>query len=174
MPRPARLARSSALTVAAAALAIVVVTGGLAAAGVHKLSNNSGSAAPVGNAGATLALHEGGQLAVDFTTFDYRTLPADFRRTAALSTPAFAKTYLQQSRLVESSIRKVKAVSVSQVVATGLQAYDPVKGTATVLVAINDTTKNIKAPTGDVRYYRMQVQMVHEDGKWLASQVQPV
>jgi hypothetical protein len=161
--------------IVAGALAVTIIAAGLSVAGVVKLIRNSGSdsgSGPVGSAAVT-ALADGGQLAVDFTSFDYRTLGRDFVRTASHATPAFAKTYLQQSRLVASVIRKAQAVSVSQVVATGLSAFNPAAGTATVIVALNDTTKNTKSPGGTVQYFRMQVQMVKQGGDWVASAVTP-
>jgi hypothetical protein len=59
------------------------------------------------------------------------------------------------------------------VVATGLSSFNPSAGTATVIVALNDTTKNTKSPAGTVQYFRMQVQMVKQGGEWVASAVTP-
>jgi hypothetical protein len=157
------------VTVAAAALSVL----GIVKYGHDGSTSSSSSGTAAQASGATTALTDGGQLAVDFTSFNYLTLDQDFTKTAADATGAFAKTYLAQSRAVESLIKKAKAVAISQVVATGLQAYAPSKGTATVLVALNVTTKNTKAPAGTVQYFRMQVQMVNKDGKWLANAVTP-
>jgi Mce-associated membrane protein len=165
--------------VIAVALAVALVAAVLAVLGLRKHSRDNGaatgSAAGVSSAaaGATTALAEGGQLAVDFTSFNYQTLDNDLTATARHATASFSKTYLSQSRAVASLIKKAKAVSSSKVVATGLQNYSPTAGTATVLVALNDTTKNTKAPAGTVQYFRMQVQMVRQDGTWLASGVTP-
>jgi hypothetical protein len=169
--------------VIAVALVVAVVAAALAVVGLRKLSDDShpsstgatstGSDPASLAANSTTALVEGGQIAVDFTSFNYQTLDQDFAATAAHATPAFAKTYLSESRTVASLIKKAKAVSVAQVVATGLQAYEPAKGTATVIVALNDTTKNTKSPAGTVQYFRMQVQLVNQDGKWLATAVSP-
>jgi hypothetical protein len=120
---------------------------------------------------ATTALAEGGQLAVDFSSFDYRTLSQDFAATATHATSGFAKTYLAQSEVAAPLLKKAKAVAVSQVVATGLQAFSAAKGTATVVVALNVTTKNTKSPGGTIVYYRMQLQLVDQHGHWLASAV---
>jgi Mce-associated membrane protein len=171
--------RARAQAVIAVALVVAVVAGVFAVLGIRKHSRDSDSAGtPSGTvataaADATTAVAEGGQLAVDFTSFNYQTLNHDLTATASHATATFAKTYLNQSRAVASLIRKAKAVSVSQVVATGLQSYNPTAGTASVLVALNDTTKNTQSPAGTVQYFRMQVQMVKQNGTWLATAVTP-
>jgi Mce-associated membrane protein len=170
--------RGRAQLVVVIALIVAVGAGALAVLGVVKYAHASSTSGSSGRtaalaSGATTALTDGGQLAVDFTSFNYQTLDQDFTKTAKEATGAFAKTYLAQSRAVESLIVKAKAVSVSQVVATGLQSYTPSKGTATVLVALNVTTKNTKTPAGTVQYFRMQVQMVNKGGKWYANAVTP-
>jgi hypothetical protein len=177
VPSPGPVPRR-ANAIVAFALAVTVAAAVLSVFGVVKLVRNSGTAGsasnPAATAEATTAKTEGGQIAVDFTSFDYRTLAADYKRTAAHATPAFAKTYLQQSRLVASFVKKAKAISTSSVVATGLVAFDPTAGTATVNVALNDTTKNVKSPAGAVQYYRMSVDLVKQGGVWLAQGVNPV
>jgi hypothetical protein len=164
----------------AVTLVVVVLTGVLTVVNAIKLSHDThaansprGTSAAAVAASATTAMAEGGQIAVDFTSFNYQTLTADLNRTANRATPAFAKIYLAQSHAVSSLIEKAKAVSIAQIVATGLQSFSPTKHTATVIVALNDTTKNTKTPAGSVQYFRMLVQLVNQNGVWLASQVTP-
>jgi Mce-associated membrane protein len=152
----------------AAALVVIVALGSLTAVAVHVTQHRSSG----GSADRTTLLAVGGQLAVDFTSFDYRHLDADFAATARRATPAFAKTYLTQSRSVASVITKAKAVSTSQVVATGLKSASATN--AVVLVAINDLTKNTSSPKGTTQYFRMQISLVRQNGQWLASQVEPL
>jgi Mce-associated membrane protein len=168
--------RERAQLVVVIALVVTVIAAALTVIGLVKYvndspSSNSGGAATGLASGATTALADGGQLAVDFTSFNYQSLDSDFTKTASEATGAFAKTYLTQSRLVESLVKRAKAVATAQVVATGLQAYSPSRGTATVDVALNVTTKNIKHPAGTVQYFRVAVAMVDQHGKWLASAV---
>jgi Mce-associated membrane protein len=134
-------------------------------------SANSTNAADA--ASATAAMVEGGQLAVDFTSFNYRTFSTDLTATAKHATPAFAKVYLAQSRTIAPAIKKVKAVAQSRVAATGLQSFSPTKGTASVIVALNETTSNVKSPAGTQVYLRMRVTLVKQGGQWLASGVSP-
>jgi Mce-associated membrane protein len=177
VPSPGAVPRRANVIVAFA-LVVTIAAAVLSVLGVIKLTRSSGSAGSSTNASvaaeATTAMTEGGQIAVDFTSFDYRTLSQDYKQTAAHATPTFAKTYLQQSRLVAKFVKKAKAISTSSVVATGLVAFNPTAGTATVNVALNDTTKNIKSPAGAVQYYRMSVELVKQNGVWLAQGVTPV
>jgi Mce-associated membrane protein len=159
--------RSRALTVVVAALVVIVALGTLAVVSVRAADHRS-----AGSADRSTLLAVGGQLAVDFTSFDYRHLDADFASTAKRATPAFAKTYLAQSKTVASVITKAKAVSTSQVVATGLKSSSPTS--AVVLVAVNDLTKNTQSPKGTTQYFRMQISLVRQNGQWLASQVEPL
>jgi hypothetical protein len=170
--------RGRAQLIVAIALVVTLILGALAAVNARKLSHaeslaNHPSATSPGvlAASATTALTEGGQLAVDFTSFNYQTLNQDRTATARHLTAAYAKIYLAQTGVTASDITKVKAVSVSQVAATGLQAFSPASHTATVIVALDDTTKNIESPGGALQYYRLQVQMVNQNGQWLASNV---
>ncbi|HEX3823042.1 MAG TPA: hypothetical protein VHV79_01100 [Mycobacteriales bacterium] len=165
--------RDRAQLIVAASLLVTVILGALTVVFALKLSHDShDTAAPTAlQASATTALTEGGQLAVDFTSFDYRTLSKDRNETASHLTPSFAKIYLTQSGVTAPDITKVKAVSTSKVVATGLQAFSPAKHTATVIVALDDTASNIKSPKGTLQYYRLQVQLVEQNGRWLASNV---
>jgi Mce-associated membrane protein len=161
--------RSRALTVVMAAFVVIVVLGALTAVAIHTSQRRSSSS---GTTDRTTLLAVGGQLAVDFTSFDYRHLDADFAATAKRATPAFASTYLKQSKSVASVITKAKAVSTSQVVATGLKSSSATN--AVVLVAVNDLTKNTQSPKGTTQYFRMQITLVNQNGKWLASQVEPL
>jgi Mce-associated membrane protein len=160
--------RSRAVYVVAAALVVIVALGALTAVAVHTTEHRSASS----DGDRTTLLALGGQLAVDFTSFDYRHLNADFTATAKRATPAFAKTYLAQSKSVASVITKAKAVSTSQVVATGLKSSSATN--AVVLVAIDDLTKNTASPKGTRQFFRMQINLVRQNGQWLASQVEPL
>jgi Mce-associated membrane protein len=165
--------------VVGSALVVSLLAGLLAIAGgvewVHSRHHGSsaGGTDSVNSAQATTAMAEGGQLAVDFTSFNYQTFSQDLAATSKHATPAFAKVYLAQSRAIAPAIKKVKAVANSQVDATGLQSYSAAKGTASVIVALDESTKNVKTPAGTVVYLRMQVKMVRQHGQWLATGVEP-
>lgn len=172
VPPPGALRRHAPVVIAAAAV-VAVVGIALMILQLQRLSRDSATASTAADlsAAATTAMTEGGQLGVDFTSFDYRTLAHDRAATARQLTPAFAKAYLAQSRATSSFIRQAKSVSKSQVVSTGLAAYSPTNHTATVLVALNDDATNVKTPAGAVQYYRVEVDLVQQNGRWRASNV---
>jgi Mce-associated membrane protein len=152
------------VAVAAAALIVVAVTT-LPDAGA------AGSTGPAAAAsGATTALNQGSQIAVDFTSFDYKTLSQDQAQIATHLTPTFRKAYLTQSQPLNSVIRKAKSVASSRVVASGLSSYDQTAGTATVIVAVDVTSRNVQTQ-GTVQYYRFSVQLQRQGNEWLASNV---
>jgi hypothetical protein len=155
---------AAAVAVAAAALIVVGVTTLPDAGAVG--SNGTAAAA----SGATTALNQGSQIAVDFTSFNYKTLAQDQAQIATHLTPAFRKTYLEQSRPLNTVIRRAKSVASSRVVASGLSSYDQTAGTATVIVAVDVTSRNVKTQ-GTVQYYRFSVQLQRQGSEWLASNV---
>jgi hypothetical protein len=169
--------RARAILIVAAIVALLAGT--FVGLGLRKLSHDKDaadhpSAGLAGAAaGAKTALVTGGQLAVNFTSFDYRTLPQDRANTAKHFAPAYAKAYLVQSKALAPAIRKAKAVAVSSVVATGLSSYDPTAGTATVLVALNIDTKNSATPAGAPSYYRLEVSLEKDGPEWLATKMLP-
>jgi Mce-associated membrane protein len=176
-----RLPRARSRLVVPTVLGAGAVVAALSVVGVVALSSASASpqrdtatsANAADAASATAAMVEGGQLAVDFTSFNYRTFNTDLVATAKHATPTFAKIYLAQSKAVAPAIKQVKAVAQSRVAATGLQSFSPAKGTASVIVALNETTSNVKSPGGTQVYLRMQVTLVKQGGQWLASGVSP-
>jgi hypothetical protein len=156
-----------------AALVVILVLGSAAGYAIRTTGQRSSAGSD-----QTALLAIGGQLAVDFTSFDYRHLNAEFAATAKRATPAFAKTYLSQSKSVASFITKAKAVSTSRVVAAGLcedkaQCKDATTGTV-VLVALDDVTTNASAPKGTTQYFRMEVDLTRQNGRWIANEVQPL
>jgi hypothetical protein len=167
--------RQPAQLIVALGLVVTVAAGTLAGFGFAKWSHDSRSSSQSAIAAtasaATTAMAEAGQLAVDFTSLDYRKLAQERAATAQHLTPAFAKVYLAQSKVTAKDIRKVKAVAVANVVATGLQAYSPAAGTANVLVAVDVTTKNVAKKAGVTQYYRFQIQLLRQGSQWLASNV---
>jgi Mce-associated membrane protein len=173
-----RSPRARSQLIVTTALVVSVLGAALTVLGVVKLNQAAASpstpaAGATNVAEATQALTEGGQLAVDFTSFNYQSFSQDLTATAKHATPAFAKVYLAQSKTIAPAIKQVKAVAQSQVAATGLQSFSAAKGTASVIVALNETTKNVKSPAGTEVYLRMKVTLVREHGEWLASGVSP-
>ena len=162
-----RVVAAVAAVVALAAAALIVV-GFLRMPGSDAVAGVAGGSDAVGK--ATSAVAAADQIAVDFTSFNYRTLAQDQARVAANLTPTFRATYLAQSRPLRAVIVRARSSATSQVVADGLSSFDPAAGKASVIVALNVTSRNIKTQ-GTVQYYRFSVQLQHVGTKWLASNV---
>ncbi|MBV9872331.1 MAG: hypothetical protein JO214_17100 [Frankiaceae bacterium] len=172
----------SARAVTVAALVIAIVAGALTGIGLHKRNHDAdvanrstGPSASAMAAQAKTVLADAGQYAVDFTSFDYLTLSQDRASTAKDFTPAFAKIYTKQSAASAPLVRKAKAVAVARADSSALQSLNTVDGTASVIVAVTITTKNVKSPSGALSYYRFQIPLERQaDGAWLASGMDPV
>jgi Mce-associated membrane protein len=171
---PAEGSKGRGLAVAITALVVAVAAGALVVVGLAKSADAGDSSGAGSSAAATTLVADAAQYAVDFTSFDYRTIKQDRADTAKDFTAAYAKAYLVQSKALQSSIVKAKAVAVAHVVASGLQSFDPVAGTATVLVAVDITTKNVNAPDGTPSYYRFSIPMQRQGNAWLANNMNAI
>ena len=70
-----------------------------------------------------------------------------------------------------SEAERTEATSTGEVVALGVGDLDD--DSATVLVAANSTVTNSgTGAEGQVRYYRLRLDLVREDGRWLTSAVE--
>lgn len=118
------------------------------------------------------ALNAANLVAVNFTTLDYRQLTQDFQRLAALATPSFRQAYLTQTNAAAEYIVRFKGRSTGTVVASAVQNADAAN--AEVIVAINDTIVNTKYPKGTIRYFRLDIKLARQHGKWLVNSVDPV
>ena len=118
------------------------------------------------------ALAAARQVAVDYTTYDYHHLRADFDRLKAEST---GKTMLDQiSTALEDGVPLLvrgKVVSEGHVLSAGVA--DAKDNRVAVVAAVDATVTNTVAPTGTPRRYRFQLIMTKVDGKWLVSDLQP-
>lgn len=109
--------------------------------------------------------------AVAFLTVDHRDMDAVVDAVLAGATGGFAEQYeSQRERLTRSAVR-TEATSTGEVVALGVGEMDDVS--ATVLVAANSTVTNTSTDSeGEVRYYRLRLDLVLEGERWLTSDVQ--
>lgn len=164
------------------ALVIAVAAGVMVGVGLHKRNHDtdvanatSGASASAVAAQAKAVLAEAGQAAVDYTSFNYLTLPQDRANAAKDFTPEFRAVYVKQSKAADPAVKAAKAVAVSHVDSIGLESFDPTAGTASVIAAMGITTKNVKSPSGALSYYRFQIPLERQaDGSWLASDVKAI
>lgn len=111
------------------------------------------------------------ELTLAFLEVDHRDMEPLTEKVLERATGEFEKQYAANvEQLVEAAERN-ESVSIGKVVALGVGDMDA--DSALVYVAAdsevsNTTTDGTKQP----RYYRLQLDMVREDGEWLASNVQ--
>ncbi len=87
------------------------------------------------------------------------------------ATGEFAEQYESQRDTLTSEAVRTEATSTPEVVALGVGDQDD--DSATVLVAANSTVTNTRTSgEGQVRYYRLRLDLVREGGRWLTSNVE--
>ena len=92
--------------------------------------------------------------------------------TAVLAgaTGEFAKEYEARRKQLVEAAKKYESVSSGKVVSVGVGDLDA--DSATVFVAANSEVESVTTEGSKVpRYYRLQLEMVLEDGTWKTSQV---
>ncbi|NUO56377.1 MAG: hypothetical protein HOV71_31630 [Hamadaea sp.] len=112
------------------------------------------------------------QLAVNFVSISAGTVDADLARIASGATGEFGDEFGRGMPGVREAVLTNKVRSVGTVLRAGLVSGDD--DSAIVLVAIDATVSNVKAPDGRVSHYRMQLDLAKDDasGKWLVSRLQ--
>jgi Mce-associated membrane protein len=108
--------------------------------------------------------------AVAFLTVDHEDMGPLIDAVLAGATGDFAEQYASQRDMLTKEAVRTRATSTGEVVALGVGDLDA--DSATVLVAANSTVTNPSTgPGGQVRYYRLRLDLVREDGRWLTSGV---
>lgn len=109
--------------------------------------------------------------AIAFLTVDHEDMDAVVDAVLAGATGDFAERYAAQRDTLVSEAERTEATSTGEVVALGVGDLDD--DSATVLVAANSTVTNSgTGAEGQVRYYRLRLDLVREDGRWLTSAVE--
>jgi Mce-associated membrane protein len=109
--------------------------------------------------------------ALAFLTVDHTDMDPLIDAVLAGATGAFAEQYESQRDKLTSEAVRTKATSTAEVVALGVGDLDDDSGT--VLVAANSTVTNTSTGSqGQVRYYRLRLDLVREGERWLTSNVQ--
>jgi Mce-associated membrane protein len=110
------------------------------------------------------------QTAVNFTSLHYETYESDSRNVLKGATGRFKKQFAAQTEELTKLVTQNKSVSKGQVLEAGVVRAD--EKTARVLVVADSTVKNVSTPEGETRNYRLQLDLAHEHGRWLTSNVE--
>jgi Mce-associated membrane protein len=109
--------------------------------------------------------------ALAFLTVDHTDMDLLIDAVLAGATGDFAKEYAAQRETLTSEAIRTEATSTGEVVALGVGALDDTS--ATVLLAANSTVSNtLTGDEGQVRFYRLRLDLVREDGRWLTTDVE--
>jgi Mce-associated membrane protein len=118
------------------------------------------------------AMKSARQLALDFTTYDYKTWDADSKRVLDDSTGQFRQEFEAGIAAVKADVGTNKATSKGDVKEAAVVSGD--KDSAEVLVIVNAVVTNTASADGVERRYRIKLDMVREKGRWLTADLQVV
>jgi Mce-associated membrane protein len=109
--------------------------------------------------------------ALAFLRVDHTDMDPLIDAVLAGATGDFAEQYESQRDRLTSEAVRTKVTSTGEVVALGVGDLDD--DSATVLIAANSTVSNTSTGRkGQVRYYRLRLDLVREGERWLTSNVQ--
>ena len=108
--------------------------------------------------------------ALAFLTVDHTDMDPLIDAVLEGATGDFAEQYESQRDTLTSEAIRTEATSTGEVVALGVGDLDD--DSAVVLLAANSTVANKKTGSeGQVRYYRLRLDLVREGDRWLTSNV---
>lgn len=118
----------------------------------------------------TAALAAARQFTVDFVSISAATVDKDIERVTAGATGDFHDEYTRGKAQVRAAVVENEVQSQGSVLRAALVSGD--HDSAVVLVAIDATVKNVKAPEGRPSHYRIKVDLVKEKDRWLVSRLE--
>ena len=107
---------------------------------------------------------------IAFTTLDYRDLDPSIERVLDGATGDFEKQFSASRDQLEQLSTQNKSVSEGRVLEAGVVSMD--EDSARVIVVADSTVTNVNAPDPQPRHYRLQLDLVLQDGRWLTSDLQ--
>jgi Mce-associated membrane protein len=110
------------------------------------------------------------QSALNFTSLDYRHYDRDSANVLKGATGEFREQFAGQTGQLTKLVAQNKSVSEGQILEAGLVRSD--EDSARVLVVADSKVTNVAVPKGESRTYRLQLDLVREDGRWLTSAVE--
>jgi Mce-associated membrane protein len=110
------------------------------------------------------------QSALNFTSLDYRHYDRDSANVLRSATGDFKKQFAAQTEQLTELVAENRSVSEGQVLEAGIVRSD--QDSARVLVVADSKVTNTAVPKGESRTYRLQLDLVQRDGRWLTSDVE--
>jgi Mce-associated membrane protein len=150
---------------AAALVVVIVVLGGLVGwLGFRAYERRQDDSA------RTQAVAAARQSVQNFVSLSAATIDRDLDRVSSGATGDFADQFDTAKARVKSLVVTNKVRQIGSVVDAAPVASD--RDSATVLVVADATTYNVSAPKGQLRHYRVQVDMAKIKGAWRVSTLQ--
>ncbi|HEX5598316.1 MAG TPA: hypothetical protein VFX61_20220, partial [Micromonosporaceae bacterium] len=117
------------------------------------------------------ALAAAKQTTVDFISISAATVDSDLQRINEGATGTFAEEFTRGMPQVRAAVVENNVESRGTVLRAGLVSGD--LDSAVVLVAVDATVKNVRAPEGRLSHYRIQVELTRDpdSGRWLVSRL---
>jgi Mce-associated membrane protein len=116
------------------------------------------------------ALAAATQACVDFVSVSAASVDRDLQRILAGTTGDFRDEFSRRQSQVRAAVVENDVQSQGTVLRGALLSGD--RRRATALVAVDATVRNANAPDGRRSNYRIQVELVRTDGRWLVSRLQ--
>ncbi|WP_328507277.1 hypothetical protein [Streptomyces sp. NBC_00391] len=110
------------------------------------------------------------QSALNFTSLDYRNYDRDSGNVLKSATGDFKEQFAAQTEQLTELVAENKSVSEGQVLEAGIVRSGA--RSARVLVVADSKVTNTAVPDGEARTYRLQLDLVLKDGRWLTSDVE--
>jgi Mce-associated membrane protein len=116
-----------------------------------------------------VALASANRIAVELTTFDYRSLDAFYSKMAKMGTAYFNQNLQANRAETVAYDKRLKVVSQGSVVASAAKPASA-DGTITVLLFVDERLRSSGAKVGLLEQVRVQMVMKNVGGIWLVDQ----
>jgi Mce-associated membrane protein len=121
------------------------------------------------NAARSSAVQAAKTFAVDFGSYDYRHLDADFREVASRMAPAFAKSYTETSDRLKPTFVQYKTQVTARIQGYGVTSVSTSK--ATVVVFLDQTVRTSQSTTPRIDRNRLEIHLIKHQGSWLVEKL---
>lgn len=116
------------------------------------------------------AVLQAARVAADnLTTIDYHTAERDVQELVDGSTPQFAEQFGIASPEFLEVVKGTQLVATGQVTSAAIERLD--ERSARVLVAVDGSVRDVSVPQGSPRKYRLGMELVWQNDRWLVSKV---
>ncbi|MEI8408464.1 MULTISPECIES: hypothetical protein [unclassified Kribbella] len=116
------------------------------------------------------AMKAGRQSALDFTTYDYKSWEDYSKRVLADSTGQFKDEFQSAFNASKAAAQSNQGTSKGDVKEAAVVSSD--KDSAQVLVIVDAVVQNTAEPNGQLRHYRIKLDLVRENDRWLTADLQ--